>query len=164
MSEPVWFGKDHMTPEAASAHDDAPIQRSFRLPATTLERLDRRARERGESANAVAARLIDEGLRAEDHPLIYWRDGAGGRRPALLGTRLDVWQVVQTLRAHGGSVEETAAYFEQPEVKSRAAVSYYAAFEAGIDPVAPRAHAPGGREEAAVRRPPPPRGHASTSR
>jgi hypothetical protein len=26
----------------------------------------------------------------DEHPLIYFRDGASGRRPALLGTRLDV--------------------------------------------------------------------------
>ena len=131
---------------------ETPVQRSCRLPAATLDRLDRRARERGQSANAVAARLIDEGLRAEDHPLIYFRDGAAGRRPALLGTRLDVWQVVETLRAHDGSVEETAAYFEQPEVKIRAAISYYADFEEEIDAFAARATAAARREEAAMRR------------
>jgi uncharacterized protein (DUF433 family) len=141
-----------MTREPASAHEDAPVQRSFRLPATTLERLDRRARERGQSANAVAARLIDEGLRTEDHPLIYFRDGAAGRRPALLATRLDVWQVVETLRAHGGSVEQTAAYFEQPDVKIRAAISYYADFTAEIDAFPARATAAARREEAAMRR------------
>ena len=141
-----------MAREPASPHDDAPVQRSFRLPATTLERLDRRARERGQSVNAVAARLIDEGLRLEDHPLIYFRDGAAGRRPALLGTRLDVWQVVETLRAHEGSVEQTAAYFEQPEVKIRAAISYYADFQEEIDAFAARATAAARREEAAMRR------------
>ena len=141
-----------MTQEPPSARDDAPIQRSFRLPAATLERLDRRARERGQSANAVASRLIDEGLRIEEHPLIYFRDGAAGRRPALLGTRLDVWQVVETLRAHDGSVAETAAYFEQPEVKIRAAISYYADFAEEIDAFAARATAAARREEAAMRR------------
>jgi uncharacterized protein (DUF433 family) len=141
-----------MPRKPASPPDDTPVQRSFRLPATTLERLDRRARERGQSANAVAARLIDEGLRSEDHPLIYFRDGAAGRRPALLGTRLDVWQVVETLRAHDGSVEQTAAYFEQPDVKIRAAISYYADFTAEIDAFAARAAAAARREEAAMRR------------
>src|SRR4051812_11976649 len=141
-----------MSPAKPPTDATAPVQRSFRLPAATLERLDARARERGQSANTLAARLIEEGLRAEDHPLIYWRDGAAGRRPALLGTRLDVWQVVETLGAHGGSVEETAAYFEQPEVKIRAAISYYADFTAEIDAFAARATAAARREEAAMRR------------
>jgi hypothetical protein len=30
----------------------------------------------------------------DEHPAIYFRDGADGRRPALLGTRLDVADVI----------------------------------------------------------------------
>src|SRR4051812_1080184 len=93
-----------MSPTKPPTDGATPVQRSFRLPAATLERLDARARERGQSANTLAARLIEEGLRTEEHPLVYFRDGAAGRRPAMLGTRLDVWQVVETLRAHDGSV------------------------------------------------------------
>jgi uncharacterized protein (DUF433 family) len=131
------------------APSDAPVQRSFRLPGATLERLDRRARERGQSANAVAARLIDEGLRAEDHPLIYFRDGALGRRPALIGSRVDVWQVVDTLRAHDGAIDATAGYLEQPEVKIRAFLRYYADFTAEVDAFAARAKDAARREEEA---------------
>jgi uncharacterized protein (DUF433 family) len=130
----------------------APVQRSFRLPTATLERLDARARERGQSANALAARLIEEGLRTEEHPLIYFRDGAAGRRPAMLGTRLDVWQVVDTLRAHNGSVGETAEYLDQPEVKIRAAIDYYGAFHDEVDAFAARAVEAARREEEAMRR------------
>jgi uncharacterized protein (DUF433 family) len=132
--------------------DAAPIQRSFRLPAATLERLDRRARERGQSANAVAARLIDEGLRNEDHPLIYFREGAAGRRAALLGSRVDVWQVIDTLRAHEGSVDQTADYLDQPAVKIRAAIRYYAEFDDEVDAFAARARDAARREEELVRR------------
>ena len=131
---------------------DVPVQRSFRLSAGTLERLDRRARERGLSANALAARLIDEGLRSEDHPLVYFRDGAAGRRAALLGTRLDVWQVIETLRNHAGAVEETAEYLDQPAVKVRAAISYYADFTDEVDAFAARATEAARREEEAMRR------------
>ena len=131
---------------------DSPVQRSFRLSAATLERLDRRARERGQSANALAARLIEEGLRTEEHPLIYFRDGAAGRRPAVLGTRLDVWQVVETLRAHEGSVEQTAEYLEQPEVKIRAAIDYYGAHQDEVDAFAARAVEAVRLEEEAMRR------------
>src|SRR3954467_15002132 len=123
------FGSERITMSPPKPRTDAtaPVQRSFRLPAATLERLDARARERGQSANTLAARLIEEGLRTEEHPLIYFRDGAAGRRPAMLGTRLDVWQVVETLRSHDGFVGETAEYLDQPEVKIRAAVDYYGA-------------------------------------
>jgi uncharacterized protein (DUF433 family) len=141
-----------MTPHDAEIDADTVVQRSFRLPAATLARLERRARERGQSTNALAARLIDESLRSEDHPLIYFRDGALGRRPALLGSRVDVWQVIDSLRAHGGAVEATADYLDQPEVKVRAALRYYADFEAEVDAFADRAREAARREEAALRR------------
>jgi predicted transcriptional regulator len=126
-------------------------QRSLRLPADTLERLDRLAEERGQSANTVAARLIEEGLRLERHPLIYFREGAAGRRPALLGTRLDVGQIIDTVRGHEGSVAEAAAYLAQAEPKIRAAVRYYAEFADEVDAWSQRMREFSEREEKAFR-------------
>jgi hypothetical protein len=45
----------------------------------------------------LAERYIEEGLRHDEHPLIYFRDREIGRRPALLGTRLDVAEVISTI-------------------------------------------------------------------
>jgi hypothetical protein len=42
----------------------------------------------------------------EDTAKIYFREGALGRRAALVATRLDVWRVVETLANHGGSGEQ----------------------------------------------------------
>ena len=126
-------------------------QRSLRLPADTLERLDRLADERGQSANTVAARLIEEGLRLERHPLIYFRDAPAGRRPALLGTRLDVGQVIDTVRTHQGSVTDAAEYLAQPEPRIRAAVRYYAEFTDEVDAWARRMRELSEREEEAFR-------------
>ena len=73
-------------------------QRSFRLTDKTLHLLDERAAEHGESSNALAQRLLDESLRLERHPLLRFREGGSGiRRPALAGTRLDVWQVIESV-------------------------------------------------------------------
>ncbi|MEN3281377.1 MAG: hypothetical protein V7607_2517 [Solirubrobacteraceae bacterium] len=136
-------------------HRQAPAtdlrQRSLRLPADTLARLDSLAEERGQSANTVAARLIEEGLRLDRHPLIYFRDAAAGRRPALLGTRLDVWQIIETVRAHEGSVTDTAEYLAQPEAKIRAAVRYYAEFRDEVDVWSQRMREIARREEEAFR-------------
>jgi uncharacterized protein (DUF433 family) len=109
-------------------------QRSFRLTDRTLDLLDERAAEHGESSNALAQRLLDESLRLERHPLLQFRQGGSGiRRPALAGTRLDVWQVLETLRAHDGDVASTAGYFAITAAQVRACVSYYAEFQAEID-------------------------------
>jgi uncharacterized protein (DUF433 family) len=128
------------------------VSRSFRLTSSLVETLQERARERGESANALAERLIDEGLRREEHPLIVFRDGAAGRRAAILGTRLDVWQVIETLRASSNSVAETAAYFEIPEPWVQAAVRYFAAYPDEVERFAERVKAVAEREHELWRR------------
>jgi uncharacterized protein (DUF433 family) len=108
-------------------------QRSFRLPEQTLAELGARAQERGESANSLAARLIEEGLRTDRHPLIWFREGVGGRRPALLGTRLDVAQVVAYLQANDDDPAEVADLLAIPEHLVHAAASYSAEFGEEID-------------------------------
>ena len=126
--------------------------RSFRLPDTLLASLQGRARERGESANALAERYLEEGLRRDDHPLIAFREGAAGRRAALIGTRLDVAQVIDTLRESDNSVELAADYLGIPEQLVRAAVRYYAEFRDEVDEWRERTRAVAEREEDAWRR------------
>lgn len=99
-----------------------------------MKLLDDRARELSESRNSLAERLIDEGLHTERHPLIVFRTGGAGlRRPALVGTRLYVWQIVDTARASENSVTETAEYLGIPEQHVQAAIDYYAEFTDEVD-------------------------------
>ncbi len=123
-------------------------QRTFRLVPETLDRLDARARDLGESRNGLAQRLLDEGLRLEQHPLIYFREGAAGlRRPALVGTRLYIFQVLDTVRA-SDEVTDAASYLGLSEAQVRAAVAYYADFgdEVDADAAQEREFAEGERE------------------
>ena len=129
-----------------------PRTRSFRLAEAVLASLEERARERGESANALAERYLDEGLRREAHPLIGFRDGAAGRRPALVGTRLDVAQIIDTLRASDNDIGATAEYLGIPEHHMQAAVRYYAEFRDEVDEWRDRMRAIAEREEEAWRR------------
>ena len=90
-------------------------------------------------------RYVEEGLRMDEHPLVVFRDGATGRRPGLTGSRLDVWQVIESVRQNG-SVEQAAAYLERPPEQVQACVRYYAANQAEIDDWTERAHAIAERE------------------
>lgn len=83
----------------------------------------------------------------DEHPLITFRSGAAGRRAALAGTRLDVWQVIDTLRASDGVPAGAAEYLEIPETSVRAAARYYAAYQDEIDDFTARAHEIAEREE-----------------
>jgi uncharacterized protein (DUF433 family) len=102
----------------------------------TLARLDVGARRRGEAKSRTAERLIDEGLRMEDHPGIVFRDGPAGRRAALAGGP-DVWQIVQTLKETGLAGEEaiTAAadWGNLSHAQVNAALSYYVDFREEVD-------------------------------
>jgi uncharacterized protein (DUF433 family) len=124
---------------------------AFRVLPRTLEHLRRRAREAGQPQTALAERYIEEGLRMDEHPLIYFRDGASGRRPALLGTRLDVADVIDTLCQSHNSVEGAAAYLELPVDRVDACLRYYADYSSDIDEWLDRAHAIAEREEAGWR-------------
>jgi uncharacterized protein (DUF433 family) len=123
---------------------------SFRLDAELLGDLERRAQDLGISRTALVERYLREGVRTDEHPLIAFREGLGGRRPALVGTRLDVSQVVETVRTEGG-VEEAADYLAVPAAKVRAAMHYYAAFKDEVDDWARRARERAEAEEQAWR-------------
>jgi uncharacterized protein (DUF433 family) len=125
---------------------------AFRVLPRTLEHLRRRAREAGQPQTALAERYLEEGLRMDEHPLIYFRDGASGRRPVLLGTRLDVADVIETLRQNDRSVERTATYLELPADRIEACLRYYADYGAEIDDWIDRARAVAEREEERWRR------------
>lgn len=116
----------------------SPVHKPFsiRMSKSTLDRLDRGARRRGEAKARTAERLIDEGLRMEDHPGIVFRDGPTGRRAALAGGP-DVWEVVETLQGCGVTGEEavqaTAAWGSLSAAQVRTAVRYYADFRSEVD-------------------------------
>jgi uncharacterized protein (DUF433 family) len=82
----------------------------------------------------LADRLLGEALRVERHPLIRFDAGAARRRqPRVVGTRLDVHQVVATVRANNADADATAEYLGIDARLVRAALDYYAEFTDEID-------------------------------
>lgn len=126
--------------------------RSYRLARSLAHGLEERAKETGATQTDLVQRYIDEGLRMDAHPQIAFRSAAAGRRPAIAGTRLDVWKVIETVKGTGGSVEEAASLLDVPEAKVRACVSYYAEFKEEVDAWTQRMHEMAEAEEAAWRR------------
>jgi uncharacterized protein (DUF433 family) len=58
------------------------------------------------------------------HPLIEFRDGPSGRRASIVGSGLDVWEAIATVRYNEGSAEEAAAHLQVPIGLVQAAVAY----------------------------------------
>ena len=69
----------------------------------------------------------------DEHPLVRFVDGPSGRRPQLVGTGKDVWEVVAVVRDNDGDAAAAASYLEIPLGVVQAAVAYYGAYRQEID-------------------------------
>jgi uncharacterized protein (DUF433 family) len=116
-----------------SREGDPKRQFNARWSPRTLAHLRSRSERVRVPVGVLAERYVEEGLRMDEHPLIYFRDGAAGRRPALMGTRLDVWQVVETVRQNDNSAAEAAGYLQLPLAHVEACLDYFLAHQAEID-------------------------------
>ena len=105
------------------------------------DRVDAERRRTGQSSAATINALVDEALRAREHPGIVFRDGPSGRR-AGLAAGPDVWEIVRALNAARAQrpkaseqtriadvVEATGVSASQVEI----ALGYYLAWRAEID-------------------------------
>lgn len=109
---------------------------SIRFDQTLLARLRRRATAQDSTPSGLAQRLVDEGLRSQEHPGIVFRDGPSGRRATLVAGP-DVWEVVAAIRyssARGEAVvAETAEEMELSVGQVKTAVDYYGSYPEEID-------------------------------
>lgn len=69
----------------------------------------------------------------DDHPLVRFADGPAGRRARLVGSGLDVWETIATVRDNDSDLPAAAAYLEIPLGLVQAAVAYYGTYQAEID-------------------------------
>jgi len=106
---------------------------SVRLTEATIRRLGARARRVHLPPRTLAQRYVEEGLRMDEHPLVRFVDGPAGRRPRLVGTGKDVWEVIVAVRDNGGDAAEAARYLEISLGLAQAAVAYYGAYRDEID-------------------------------
>jgi uncharacterized protein (DUF433 family) len=106
---------------------------TLRFQPGVSERLAAQAQRAGLAPRTLAQRFVDEGLRREDHPLIRFVDGPSGRRAALVGSGLDVWEVIATARDNDNDPEEAAAYLEIAPGLVQATVAYYGDYREEID-------------------------------
>jgi len=113
----------------------------------TLKRLREHARLVGEQRTTLAERYIDEGLLMDEFPGVYFLDGALGRRPAVIGTGLDVWEIIKVVKDNDGSIEGTASYLEIDPRLVALAGRYYGSNRDEIDEWIERVHELSKREE-----------------
>jgi uncharacterized protein (DUF433 family) len=104
-----------------------------RIPRRMKEDLSTLSKRRHVDESDLARALLDEGLRREKHPGIVFRTTPSGREAALEGRRLYVWQVMETVRASDGNVDESAEYLAVRPDQVRSALDYYVEYGPEID-------------------------------
>ncbi len=128
---------------------------SVRLEEEVFEHLERHRQRLGESRSELIKRLLEEGLRMEEHPGVIFRDGPAGRR-AGLSRGPDIWEVISVYREvderGDKAVCATAELTDLSEHLVRSAIGYYAGHRSEIDDWIERNRGEAERAEAAWRR------------
>lgn len=108
----------------------------IRIAKETLQTLRDRSRGSGEPITRLAERYIEEGLRADRHPEIFFREGPAGRRAVVVGGP-DVWEIVSVARSAPETGEALVSALAErlgvTESKIRLAIRYYGEYPAEID-------------------------------
>lgn len=105
---------------------------SMRLSSTLDSFVEREARRTKRSKGAVIESLADEAARSRRFPGIAFRGTDWSRRPWVIGTALDVWEIVAAYRDFD-SVERMVAETDLADRQVRLALAYNGAFSHEID-------------------------------
>ena len=134
---------------------------SVRFEPQVLERLAAFiAAHRELTLSSATSRLVDEALRAHEHPLITFKDGPAGRRARVVGGP-DVWEVIGAVQSVRGAEpalagdEVLAVVAETTGVPApflRAALAYWGDFPEEVDAFLDRARAEAVQAQAAWER------------
>jgi len=105
---------------------------SMRLSQRMEALVDREAKRTGRSRGAIVEALAEEALRMRLFPGVAFKGADWERRAWVVGTALDVWQIVDAHRDIG-SIERMAEGGSANERQIRLALDYYEMFPEEID-------------------------------
>lgn len=106
---------------------------SIRLSRATEELVREQARRTKRTRSAVLRVAADEGIRQRAFPGIGFRGEDAARRAWIIGTHLDVWEVIAAYADFGRSVERLTAETDLDQRQVRLAVAYAERFPEEIE-------------------------------
>src|ERR1700690_3041198 len=107
-------GRDRKTPKGAPF--------SVRFAGPTDRMVEEEGRRTRRSKSAIVESLTDEAIRMRRFPGIGFRGEDAGRRPWVIGSGLDIWEIIQVLDDFG-SIERLAEETQLTERQARLAVA-----------------------------------------
>ncbi len=110
------------------------VQKSLRIPAEVVKTIEELAEASRQDFSATAIELLTEAVKMRRCPGIVFADSPSGRRARVLGTGLDVWEIIAMYNSLGQDLARLKeAYHWLSDAQLRAALGYYAAYPAEID-------------------------------
>ncbi len=106
---------------------------SLRLSRETDRLVTAEAKRTKRSKGSIVEGLAEEALKARLLPGIAFRGDDYNRRAWLIGTSLDVWQVIEAYQDFENSFERMIAETDLTERELRTALSYYERFPQDVD-------------------------------
>ncbi len=109
--------------------------KTIRLPNQLEKELEQEFARRGiQGWSSGVVDLLNEAVRTRRVPGICFVDSVTGRRPVLVGTGIDVWEVIATWRnVERDEAKLREAYHWLSEAQLRAALAYYGLYPEEID-------------------------------
>lgn len=104
---------------------------TMRLTERTNQWVEEEARRTRRSKGAVVEALAEEAARMRRFPGVAFRGPEHGRRAWILGTALDVWQVIEAYRSMG--LARLLEEGDLPERHVRLALAYHEEYPEEID-------------------------------
>lgn len=105
---------------------------TIQLDEQTETWIEAEAKRTGQPKETIIADLIEETVRVRRFPGIAFRGRDHDRRAWLLGTGLDIWEVIESYKELG-SLEQLLEVSDIPESKVRLAIAYYDSYTEEID-------------------------------
>ena len=105
---------------------------TLRLSSSLNAFVSEEARRTRRSKGAIVEELAEEAARTRLFPGIAFKDSGWDRRPWVMGTGLDVWQVIEGYQDFG-SAERMLQETDLSEQQLRVALAYYRRYPEEID-------------------------------
>jgi uncharacterized protein (DUF433 family) len=106
---------------------------SVRFSAATDRAIAAEAKRLNRSKSSIVEALAEEAMRIRRFPGIAFRGEDSRRRPWVIGTGLDVWEIVEMLQDYGSAEALLKGHGFIDERQARLAQAYYEAYPAEID-------------------------------
>lgn len=104
----------------------------MRLTNETDRWVEQEAKRSRRSKGAIVEALAEEAARMRRFPGVAFRGPEHARRAWLIGTALDVWELIEAYQSLG-SIERLLAEGDVPERQVRLGLAYYEAYPDEID-------------------------------